>query len=192
MPNYSDGWKDAEFSCKKCGWTGKGAALASGELFRELQELDCPKCGGRITILQFPTRDEMRANRDKLSESERESLDRSDQHQAAFEQSCLRSPEQLPDIPEPSFVLMWDFAEGGATKTSLIKLGDRVLFSEVAFFEGSWRFVEVAEIIRRRYGGAVLDLMPTRGSGLYLYGDELASIERVRDARIRIFGAKPE
>src|SRR5438309_4497863 len=43
----------------------------------------------------------------------------------------LSEPSQLPDIPDPSFVLHWDFADDGSRKETLIKHGDNVIFAEL-------------------------------------------------------------
>jgi hypothetical protein len=54
-------------------------------------------------------------------------------------------------------------------------------------WEGYERFIEVAEILRKRYGTALRDLIPTPASELYLYGDELSSPRLIAQTRKRIF-----
>src|SRR5437870_6028049 len=95
----------------------------------------------------------------------------------------LSEPSQLPDIAEPSFILHWDFADDGSLKETLIKHGANVIFAEPAFYEGYERFIEVAEILRSRYGAALHDLIPTNASEVYLYGDNLGSPAIVAAAR---------
>lgn len=189
MPEYFDDWKTADFNCPCCRWTGKGGALVGGEVFRDLKELDCPKCGGRITVLEFPTHEEMVANRYKLSDFDRHALDRRIKREADFQQKCLRSASQLPEIVDSSIVLTWDFTDDGKEATTLIKWGDKVIFSEPAFYEGFERFIEVAEVLRQRYGLLLVDLVPSPTSLRFLYGDVSNAETIVAKARTRIFGS---
>ena len=123
-----------------------------------------------------PTIQESRANWDKVSEWDRRNIEAAEAHQAEFARRKLREPAQLPDIPEPSFILHWDFAND-SRKETLIKHGENVIFAEPAFYEGYERFIEVAEILWSRYGAALRDLLPTKTSELYLYGDQISSPE---------------
>jgi hypothetical protein len=136
-----------------------------------------------------PTIKESRANWDKISEWNRRNIEAAEARQADFARRKLREPSQLPDIAESSFILHWDFADDGSRKETLIKHGDKVIFSEPAFYEGYERFIEVAQILRSRYGAALRDLIPTRASELYLYGDRSAAPRIVPAARQRIFGS---
>jgi hypothetical protein len=188
--NYYDSWRAAEVDCPDCKWHGHGEALFLGEPFQDLFELDCPKCGKTIAIVGWPTLEESRANWSKLSESQRKEVEERERFLAEVERRELRKPSQLPDIDARSFTLEWDFQDRGNTHDTLIKLGERVIFAETALFEGYRRFVEVAGILRARYGGAIHDLVPTERSLLYLYGDDLGAAKSIDDARKRIFLAQ--
>jgi hypothetical protein len=48
--------------------------------------------------------------------------------------------------------------------------------------------IGVAEILRRRYGSASNDLVPTDSSSDWLYGDHILNANHVEEARKRIFG----
>jgi hypothetical protein len=67
-----------------------------------------------------------------------------------------------------------------------------VIFSEPAFYEGYERFIEVAQILRNRYGAASRDLVPTKASELYLYGDYSGSRAIVVAAREKTFRLDPK
>ena len=137
--------------------------------------------------MPHPTIEESRANWDKVSEWDRKNIEAAEAREADFERRKLREPSQLPDIAEPSFVLHWDFADDGSGRETLIKHGGTVIFSEPAFYEGYERFIEVAEILHKRYGTALRDLIPMASSELYLYGDYSGSPRLVAAARKRIF-----
>ena len=186
---YYDNWREEEFDCPKCKWHGRGDALGLGDYNWESAERVCPVCEELIIVVLHPTMEESRANWDKVSEWDRKNIEAAEAHQAEFARRKLREPAQLPDIAEPSFTLSWDFAVEGSHKETLIKHGNNVIFSEPALWEGYERFVEVAEILRSRYGTAVLDLIPTKRSEIYLYGDQSSSAQLVAAARQRIFGS---
>jgi hypothetical protein len=187
MRNYYDNWRMEEFDCPACKWHGPGSALCFGDYTWDHAELLCPVCGEDITLVLHPTIEEARANWDKLSEFDRKHIEAAEAFRADFARRKLREPAQLPDINEPSFALIWDFIDNGAHRETLIKHGDKVIFAEPALYEGYERFIEVAQILRSRYGAALLDLAPTNTSELYLYGDQLSSPVIVATARKRIF-----
>ena len=137
-----------------------------------------------------PTTEEARANWDKVSEWDRKNIEKAEAFRAEFERRKLRELSQLPDIPEPSFTLSWDCAGEESHKETLIKHGETIIFAEPALWEGYERFVEVAELLRARYGTALRDLIPTKGSELYLYGDASGSDRTVAAGRESIF-ARP-
>lgn len=66
---------------------------------------------------------------------------------------------------------------------TVIRLGDRVLFSEPAVYEGYERFAEVARILKAKYGSHLIDLIPTEQGHLYLYGDRLRAPEFIDRTR---------
>jgi hypothetical protein len=187
MRNYYDNWQDEEFDCPNCKWHGPGSALSLGDYTLDHAERVCPACEEFITVVLHTTIAEARANWDKVSEWDRKNIEAAEAFQAEFKRRKLREPAQLPDIAEPSFTLSWDFVDEGSHKETLIKCGDKSIFAEPALWEGYERFVEVAEILRARYGAALCDLMPTPVSELYLYGDYSGSSRVVAAARKRIF-----
>jgi hypothetical protein len=158
-----------------------------GDYNYECAERLCPVCEECITVVLHPTFEEARANWDKVSEWDRKNIKAAEAFQAEFKRRKLREPAQLPDIAEPSFTLSWDFVDEGSHRETLIKCGEKIIFAEPALWEGYERFVEVAEILRARYGAALCDLMPTAVSELYLYGDYSGSSRVVAAARKRIF-----
>ena len=188
MRNYYDNWENEQFECPKCKWHGPGSALVLGDYNWESAERLCPVCEELITVVLHPTIEESRANWDKVSEWDRKNIEAAEARQVAFERRKLREPSQLPDIPEDSFILHWDFADDGSHRDTLIKRGDTIIFTEPALYEGYERFIEVAGIVRSRYGTAVLDLVPTQRSEIYLYGDQSSSPGMIAAARQRIFG----
>ncbi len=56
-----------------------------------------------------------------------------------------------------------DFGDDCSPREVLIKHEDNVIFAEPALYEGYQRFIEVAEILHRRYGATLGDLIPSHG-----------------------------
>jgi len=159
MPNYYDNWRTDEYDCPACKWHGPGSALSQGELTGDYFELLCPTCGEYVTLVMNPTLEESRANWDKLSEDERKQVEVIERLQANFTDRKLREATQLPDIDSPSFILHWDFVHAGFDSETLIKHGETIIFREPVIYEGYERFIEVAKILRARYGPALRDLL---------------------------------
>ena len=177
-PNYYT-YKKHPYQCKKCTWQGLGAELRQGETFSELFELDCPSCSETVTFVPYPTTAQSRANWDSLSQRERELAERVETHHTKFESMSLKWPQQLPDITDPKFSLTWDYVD----KMTVLRHGDAVIFCEPALYEGYERFEEVALILKERYGRALIDLVPSRASWFYLYGDAISSSSRLQKFR---------
>lgn len=176
-------YKGERFRCKHCAWQGLGSDLVQGEMFDELFELDCPSCHEKVTFVMYPTLADARANWDRLTDDERGEIELLERERARFDELCLKTPDQLPDISEHEFSLTWDFADG----MTLLRQGNHVIFSEPAVYEGYARFEEVAQILKQRYGAALRDLVPSPSSELYLYGDSLSSSGRIEKCRQTIF-----
>ena len=100
----------------------------------------------------------------------------------------LRESTPLPEMKATSFVLHWDYRESGEKRETVIKFGEEIIFIEPATYEGYERYIEVAEILKKRYGSALIDLEPTECSELYLYGDRISASDIVKKAKNQIFG----
>lgn len=173
--------------CTNCDWVGFGSALEVGELFDDLAEFSCPPCGATLLLVQDPTLEEWRANWGQLNDAQRRHVEAAERFHSQFQQEKLRGPEDLPDISNPTFFLKWDFSDDGDSSRTVIRLGDQVIFSEPAVFEGYERFAEVARILKSKYGSQLTDVIPTERSHLYLYGDKLSAPDFVRDTRHILF-----
>jgi len=189
MLKFGEDWRERAFRCAACGWHGEGAGLETGFLRVRHFELLCPHCHEVVEVVRTPTAADARAHWDELSERERRLVERIEERDEEFRRRMLADPGQLPDIPDASFTLAWDYQEDakGFDDRTVIRLGSRVIFSEPARYECGGRFVEVAEILIRKYGPRLLDLVPTRASEPYLYGDEFAAMAALEDARRRLF-----
>lgn len=187
---YYDDWKMEVLTCPICGWAGT-AEQGSVNYHDGLMESSCPICPWpdcpTLAIVRFPTLEEMEANIDKLSDEQKASLWERKRFLAEVERTSLKSPDELPDLPAPEIVIDWDLrtADDG-NKWTDIRYGDQILWSEWAVYEGANRFAEVVDILKRKYGKRLVDVIPTDASSLYLYGDDLQTIDTVKVARAQI------
>ncbi len=192
--SYYDGWQSAVLTCPNCGWSGT-FEHGSMEYHDQLQDSSCPCCDPLeapiLAIVDHPTMSETRTNWDKLPDLDKAQLTTRERFLAEFEALKLRDPAQLADIDLPSFTLAWDLDNARPNHTAryetLITLGSKIIVREPASYEGYQRFINVAKLLRARYGDAVRDLIPTRASEQYLYGDSLFAAQRVDAARKEIF-----
>jgi hypothetical protein len=154
------------------------------EVFDEVSEYGCPSCEEKLAVVLHPTTAESRENWADLDETERAYVERIEQGQREFAERALKRAEQLPEISLPAFALVWDRdgPEIGDGDT-VIRLGDRVLWREPEVYEGYWRYREIVELLKARYGTRLQDVEPSAVSELYLYGDQLSSPDQVRKVR---------
>jgi hypothetical protein len=183
VASYYASWKEELHTCRACGWKGTGEQCRFREMYRELFEICCPSCGREVWIVMFPTIEERRQNWDKVSEEDKKSIEFIEAHQKDFAARSLKSPEQLPDIEGDSLVFTWDIGDGRHGGDTLLKYDGEIIWREPALYDCYERFAEVADILKRKYGKRIQDLMPTPKSHLYLYGDRLSSLDHVEEVR---------
>ena len=162
--------------CHACGWAGLGSEL-SIELFDGLSDLECPKCWARLFVVVYPTAEETRvaaAAGDERAQRDLVNLEQREERWRSAKAMALTDGSQLPDLGGPVDVV-WDFEEIGDETLTILRAGDRVLWRELAYWEGVDRFVEVVAILRKRYGRLLRSITPSEASELYLYGDKLSA-----------------
>lgn len=172
------------WTCEACGWTGLGSALEIGEVYDTLHELDCPQCHIRMGCVPHPTIEEARANWANLPDDEKRQVELLEKMIDEFDRVCLKTPEQLPDITEADFVLVWDAEEGN----TVIKHQGQPVFVEPIIFEGFERYEVVVGILKSRYGDALKGVHPTRAAYETLCGDKLGAGNLMKTFHYGAFG----
>ncbi len=185
MADYYGAWKEDIFVCDKCGWKRTGEECAQGEMFKDLFEIDCPSCNKRLDVVLYPTIEESRANWDKVSEADKQMIEAREKFIAEAESRCLESADELPEIEGDELIFVWDqLRENDRCGDTLITHGEQIIWREPSFYEGYDRFIEVAEILKEKYGSKLVDLVPAERSQNDLLGDCFSAwdlICRVRD-----------
>jgi len=174
---YYGNWEETLVKCRCGKWVGK-IIEASRETHRELQDFHCPVCDEIVAIIGNPTEQEIRDAAARGNPKAIRSLPSLDKMVARTETArgmALRSPDQLPEIEGERLCFTWDSMEEGDEYNAEIRFGKKVLWRELAFWEGWERFNDVKDILKAKYGSRFYSLSPTSRSELYLYGDDLQS-----------------
>jgi hypothetical protein len=164
-----DLWEDWDFSCPKCGWSGKGSALGAGDITRTGCEELCPSCNEMIDWLEFPLVAEMLENFDKLKPEDQKMALVISQGHNKWEASKLKSVDQLPDIESDYIVLLWD--EDQNADEIMIRHGRDVIFRQQRAWEYFEFFITACRILKTKYGYRLLDVVPTPRAAGSIYGD---------------------
>jgi hypothetical protein len=172
---------DEQLACPRCGWSGL-ARDGSQELHRELFDVSCPSCDKMLLVVSFPTSEETRqaaaaGNPEAIGELPR--LDEREARQARAKSLALKPDSELPQLEGDSLHFTWDLEEAGEEHWTVIRYEERVIWRELAYWEGWERFTTVKDILKSRYGDRFASLGPTVASELYLYGDDLTASSKL-------------
>jgi hypothetical protein len=187
MTIYYEGWQEKEYSCGNCDWKGNGGVSNRGLFYRKMYlELYCPGCGSFLDLIIFPDSAGCGEDSKALAEEQKRVLKEQEEQMSRYRAQCLQSPDQLPELEDEDFVLLWDQVEGDTQ----IRKGDSIIWSEPLAYEGFDRYERIALILKEKYGSRVRDLQPTDRSMLFLYGDFASSLDFVKKVRKELFGAE--
>lgn len=184
---YYEYRKDEKLTCPRCGWSGQ-AGEAATELHRELFDVSCPVCDKMLLVVSLPTVEETRAaaaagNPEALAELPQ--VAQIEDRTARAKSLALRPDSELPELEGERLVFTWgidnpDHRERPDDEIwTVIRCGERVVWRELAYWEGWERFNEVKDILKRRYGDRFGSLEPSDVSELYLYGDDLLASSKI-------------
>jgi hypothetical protein len=175
--NYYDDWRNAVLTCPVCGWQGRWEQ-ANINHHSELMDAECPKCESHppmLAIVSYATGEETKqAAQEGHPEARRELghvLER-ERRIDSFDRDKLKSVEQLPDLPDTECKFAWDFVEDEKDHFQEIRLGDRLVWRELAFWENGTRFGEIEDLLKQKYGKRFKCLTPTPRSRMWLWGDK--------------------
>ena len=174
---YSD-WKILQFTCEHCGWTGKGEKTFPNEG----GVLECPRCDRGVAYVQFPNLKDMeRAAAEGNPEAirdlpeKRERIRRLEARMNKFWSNHLHSLEQLPELEGDELLeFAWDIKVHVGDENEdyqIIRVGEREVWRELAFWGNMVRFNEIKDLLKRKYGTRFKSLTPTDGSLDFLTGD---------------------
>jgi hypothetical protein len=186
---YFEEWLEKEYTCGECAWHGIARDTGRGRMHRKMfLELCCPECSGFLDLIIFPPEKGCGASRKELTEEQLKAQEEAEAQEKLYREKCLRSFDQLPELPGNDLWLVWD-QEGAETR---ILNGETVIWSEPAIYEAFDRYEQVALLLKGKYGTRVKDLTPTDRSKLFLYGDYAPALEYLKKVRKELFGVDSE
>ncbi len=172
--------RDAELTCPSCGWVGRGAD--NEELYEELLDVCCPECDRMLLIVPHPTGDETRAAAaagNLHAQAELPNVDAREERWRRADDLELKTADQLPELRGRKLRIAWDFEVRDGEHWTVLRRRRRVIWRELAYWEGYQRYQAVFEILRERYGKRLVEVRPSPRSELYLYGDKLSAPDRI-------------
>lgn len=175
--NYYDDWKNSILTCPACGWQGRWEQ-ANINYYNELMDAECPKCDSHppmLAIVSYPTGAETKqAAKEGNPEASKELgwVLKSERRLELFDHDKLTTVEQLPDLSDAECDFLWDFVDDEQDHFQEIRLGDRLIWRELAFWENGTRFSEIEGLLKQKYGKRFKNLTPTPRSKMWLWGDK--------------------
>ena len=179
-------FRDRFVQCSGCGWQGQGREASILLATLDVIEHACPGCAQILVSSAVPSLSETEQHVHELSADELRLFERSERAHQQYLQAVLRDPEQLPDLEGDALEFIWDHVEDEGAYSIVLRIGERELWREPAYFECYRRFGELLAILTSKYGTRVKDLAPTSRSLLYLYGESFIGPEFVRASREKL------
>jgi len=112
----------------------------------------------------------------------REWIKRMEVRMNRFWSNHLHDLDQLPELEGESLEFTWDIAvhvddENENEDYQIIKIGQREVWRELAFWDNILRFNEIKDLLKRKYGTRFKSLTPTDGSLDFLTGDHYFKVQ---------------
>ncbi|MBW7869678.1 MAG: hypothetical protein H3C39_01315 [Flavobacteriia bacterium] len=174
-------YQNQDFECGNCSWKGKGESLTVGDVFDSLFEVHCPECMNKIGNVLHPSFDEVLkygSNAEKLR------LQNMMTKFEIIEASQLESVDELPNIDKDDVIIFRIKEENIEETDCLVIYADGIeIWRELSYFEYFDRYIEIAKILKQKYGSRMTDLV-TDEFVPRMYGDcSLSDIQRVKAFR---------
>jgi len=188
-------YKKERFTCEKCNWNGMGAELKPGELSDTFFEVECPKCLEVLGMVMLPLTEEVLVHG---SEDDKAMVRAQMDWRQRFEASRLKDIGQLPDLSDDDMEFVLHEVNAPKSphgKTSegyiVITYKGEVIWREMRIFEYLDRFFELANLLKRKYGSRMIDLIPDGGMSVDLGGDCLSAFDQIKQCRKALCENRP-
>ena len=153
---YYSNWQEEQFRCNHCRWIGN-VGVADLDYSSDVAAIiECPKCYRSLGVVQFPNlNDTEQASAQGNAEAMaalpklRQRIKRNEELLERFRQRKIERPGQLPELEGEGLEFGWDFVqESDGEFYQIIRLAERELWREPAFFSSLRRFEDVKQLLR--------------------------------------------
>jgi len=177
-------YQKSNYTCKKCNWTGKGAAAIMGEeVGHSGFDLVCPGCSDdSLDFIEFPLLTDLARSGNK---KERMQAHRELAEMAAREALELRHAAQLPDITARHLTFVLRETRLNDILFIVLYEAGVEIWREQGYYEYYWRYLEIGEILVAKYGNRIMDFV-VDASSVYLAGDCGFAYSKVYQFRIKL------
>ena len=151
------------------------------EFYREVMDGSCPQCFTMLLVVSFPTFDEIELAAAAGIEEALDMLDDARRARARGERlrnSLLTSATQLPDVEVDHLDLELDLVRDKEENFYIVKLGETVLWKELASYEDYERFSEIKSLLKAKYAARFIRLSATDKARANMLGDALGEVLR--------------
>ena len=184
IEDYFSDWQERTWTCRQCSWSGSGGE-ASSELFAELFELNCPKCGGRLALVLLPTHDAIRS---AAAEGHLEAIGMMDQVAKAddFQADQQRSRLKLKQLravngEKLEFSLATIETHDWMSPSHVLLLCNGTeIYRERSGFEHWEAVLEIGQAVMDQFGDHVAWFDPAE-AGVSLLGDNIHAPAEIQD-----------
>jgi hypothetical protein len=181
---WFDRWEETLLTCSVCNWKGYATSKEmepDESMLHTGAEFRCPSCSQLLLAVDYSaTTDEIVAHWDILDRNTRAAVLCTPQRMELFERDRLRSLKDLPDLKKGPDFLTWHLVrhKDGEVSNSL-RHGGRVLWIQLALWDGADEFLRVAEILRQRYGGTIRRIHVSPEAMGFLGAGEVLNVKRI-------------
>lgn len=168
--------KTHTFTCRHCSWRGLGSELEIHEVYEEIVEWECPKCGERIGFSAFPNREETQAAADRGDEDAVKALPEFDRREKRWQRvletraSEVAAPAEL-DHGDVRCMLTTVKSDDGETWQVLTANG-REIHRELAVYESDEPALRLLTLLQKRYGKRLRSFNCDIATVQYICGDK--------------------
>jgi hypothetical protein len=174
-------WLSSSHKCK-CGWSGSATELET-EMFEEVFEYFCPKCGIRLGLMSYPMEYEIRtaaaAGNSAAKEMLKQVVSRESYAQRVME-SRISSIEELHDVPDEQVSVRLSLVDVGSDTFLTVSGNDIEIGRELCFFEDPEPASRLLKILEEKFGRR-LESVNWSEATLYLCGDRTSFVSTVAE-----------
>jgi hypothetical protein len=171
------GWKKCLLRCS-CGWKG----IASSAIESIGGVLNCPRCKDvTIGFIKLSTYEETVKYG---TPEDRRSWWLTSEFMEDVAKTRLVSVDQLPTIDDDNIIVLYDLQDDN---TTVLRHKDIVLWTELAVYNDYKRYMEIGDLLKKKYGSQLTDYMPTPAAEKRLYNPVKCPICIVRKYNQNLF-----